>query len=162
MQKRKTTELKAIEGSREPVKRFARPPLHVPPEPAWIDILVDEHAAADAAAWWAYTVPILDDTGLLTRLDSTVIVEAAVCHARVRQCERELAGKMLVPGPRGTQVRNPISMTLASYRQSLKTYITLLGLSPASRQSIDIPNPLKGQPKQLTPLEQVRLATRRR
>ena len=47
---------------------------------------------------------------------------------------------MLVPGPRGTQVRNPISMTLASYRQSLKTS-TLLGLSPASRQSIDVPNP---------------------
>ena len=106
-----------------------------------VSILGDRKAAHDARAWWADVVPVLDESGLLTRLDATVVVEAAICHARVRQCERELAGNMLVPGPRGCMVRNPVRMTLASYRQSLKTYVQQLGLSPASRQSIDVRNP---------------------
>lgn len=152
--KRKPAYLKELEGSREPDRNYARPAPHLPPEPNWFSILGDRKAAADARAWWAEAVPILDETGLLTRLDATVVVEAAICHARVRQCERELAGNMLVDGPRGCKVRNPISMTLASYRQSLKTYVQQLGLSPAARQVIDIPNPIS-QGGGLNPLEEI-------
>lgn len=131
--------VKVLRGSRAKRRDYPKPAPQRPKEPKWHAILGDRAAARDARAWWAAVVPALDAAGLLSALDATVVVECAICHARIRQCERELAGHLLVPGPRGTMVRNPISMTLSSYRQSLKTYIRELGLSPSSRQSLDVP-----------------------
>jgi P27 family predicted phage terminase small subunit len=71
-----------------------------------------------------------------------VVTECAVCWARIRQCERELGRTgLLIPGQKGNLVRNPVSLTLSSYRQSLANYVKHLGLSPAARQGMDMPGP---------------------
>lgn len=128
-------------GSRAKRKATPKPRRNTPKAPVWSALLGDKEAAREAAAWWRATVPELERSGLLTAVDDIVLVECAVCWARIRQCERQLAGNLLVPGPRGTQVRNPLSMTLASYRQSLQSYTKALGLSPSARQGLDIKSP---------------------
>lgn len=123
------------------------PKLHPnrPDPPRWRDLLGDERAAREAAAWWRRVVPELDKAGVLTRVDDVVVTEAAVCWARIRQCERELGRTgLLITGQKGNLVRNPVSLTLSSYRQSLQSYVKALGLSPAARQGMDLPGPREG------------------
>jgi len=139
---RKTTAQRAREHHKPPERHYPKPPTHMPPEPKWMALLGNRRTAQDARAWWASVVPTLHASGILTRLDQTLVVEAAVCAARILECERELGRTgLLVEGARGGIVRNPIIMALSSYRQSLKTYMRELGLTPMSRQSLDVPTP---------------------
>lgn len=66
-------------------------------------------------------MPALVPSGILSRLDAVLVVEATMCQTRTRQ--RELDGKLLIPGTRDRLVREPVSMTPTYYRQSLKTHL---------------------------------------
>jgi P27 family predicted phage terminase small subunit len=155
MPARKTTHAKKMAGSRTPTKDYPRLAAYLPREPRWMDLLGNKRTAADARKWWRETVPVLHAAGVLSVLDETLVVEAAICHARIRECERELGRTgLLVDGARGGVVRNPIVMALSSYRQSLKTYLRELGLSPMSRQSLDVPSQLPGK---VSPLKLIQL-----
>jgi len=140
MPARKTTALKEKTASHAPAKHYPKLSAYLPPEPKWFDLLGNRRTAAEARRWWREIVPLLHGAGVLTKLDETLVVEAAVCAARIRECERELGRTgLLVDGARGGIVRNPIIMALSSYRQSLKSYLRELGLTPLSRQSLDAP-----------------------
>jgi P27 family predicted phage terminase small subunit len=110
-----------------------------PKMPRFGELLGDRQAGRDATAWWKSVVPELERAGVLARVDDTILIDAATCVARIRMCERQLGSDLVVDGPRGTKVRNPVSLQLASYRQSLKTYVRELGLSPNARQGLDLP-----------------------
>ena len=139
MARKLSTREKDLTGSR--AKRKNAPELHPdrPKAPRWGELLGDAQTAREAAAWWRAVVPELERAGLLTRVDDVVLTEAAVCWARIRQCERELGRTgLLIVGQKGNLVRNPVSLSLASYRQSLQNYVKALGLSPAARQGMDL------------------------
>lgn len=137
--RRQSNTEKRTRGSRQKPTNYPQLSPRAPDAPDWCELLGDDRAAADAGAWWDETVPELDRHGILARVDAVVVTEAAVCWARVRQAERELGRTgLLVEGQKGNLVRNPVSLTLSSYRQSLKTYLHLLGLSPADRQGLDL------------------------
>jgi len=141
MARKLSTHEKDVRGSRAKRKNVPKLNPNTPRPPHWADLLGDKQAARDAASWWRSTVPELERNGMLTRVDDVVVVECAVCWARVRQCERELGRTgLLIVGQKGNLVRNPVSLTLSSYRQSLKTYVQVLGLSPAARQGMDMPD----------------------
>jgi P27 family predicted phage terminase small subunit len=153
MPARKSNRYKELSGSRAKVKRFPQAPPKTVDEPDFLALLNDEYAAGEASAWFRSVMPVLDNLGLVSRLDGATIIDCAICHGRIRQCERELGSNLLVDGPRGTKVRNPVSMTLASLRQAMSGYAKALGLSPQSRQSMDIPNQ-RGK-DDLNPLERI-------
>ena len=140
MPARKSNRYKEMSGSRAKVKRFPQAPPETVDEPDFMALLNDAYAAAEASAWFRAVVPTLDNLGLISRLDAATVIDAAIVQGRIRQCERELGTNLLVDGPRGTRVRNPVSMTLAGLRQSMAGHTKALGLSPQSRQAMDIPN----------------------
>ena len=98
-------------------------------------------------------VPTPDNLGLISRLDGATIIDAAITHGRIMQRERELGSHLLVAGPRGTMVRNPVSMTLAGLRQAMSGHVKALGLSPQARMAMDIPN--EGGADELNTIEQL-------
>lgn len=95
---------------------------------------------ADAKAAWK-----LMTAELATRLnpvDLFVLSEAAVCTARIRSIERQIARDgIAIAGYRGSTVKHPLSATLNQYRSALRTYITELGLSPTARIRLPIQPP---------------------
>lgn len=126
--------------------------LEAPPEPDWSELLPGRKAEAkrlrrDAAAAWANTVPELERLGLLARVDEAVLVDYAVCRARILELERDLARNgMTLPvekvGRDGASytdlIRNPASVSLPAYRNQLKAYIGELGLSPSARGRLTV------------------------
>ena len=145
---------KELRGSAAKRKTHPRVARNLPRAPKWRDLLGDEQAARDAARWWRETVPELDRAGILSRVDEALVVECATCVARIAQCEREIGRTgLLIPGQKGNLVRNPLSISLATYRSALAGYIKALGLSPQSRQGMDVAGP----PRQVSQLDAVRI-----
>lgn len=90
---------------------------------------------------WRRIVPILDQQGLLSTLDATVLVDLCTVVARLDECERNISELGIWQrGERGA-MKNPATTVAGQLRQSLRFYIGQLGLSPVAR---DVLNPQSG------------------
>ncbi len=134
------TAIRVLHGDRK-ATRPKGPPLSpsCPQEPRWIDLLPGRDSCtlrADCGRLWAALVPELDRHGVLARVDVVLVVDAVVCAARIRQCERLLSrGGLTVETERGV-VKNPVTSIVAAYRTQLRSYVGELGLSPSSRSRL--------------------------
>lgn len=85
---------------------------------------------------WRCVVGVLDAQGLLTALDTLLLVDFCRVAARIDQVERDLsANGLLVEGRRGRS-RNPAVTVLNQLRSTLRFYVGQLGLSPVARDQL--------------------------
>ena len=133
-QLRKSKQAKDLDGN--PGKRsvtVVKPPPGVPEKPPWL--------AGEASDEWDRVIPILDSMGVLSRLDRSAISDYCTVWGRLVQAEREIgSGSLLVQGQKGEMVRNPLLSEANQLRQRFGKYCDLLGLAPAPRGRLDIPD----------------------
>ena len=113
-----------------------RLPATCPVEPRWADLLpgrTNVTLRADCGRVWASLVPELDRHRVLARVDEVLVIDACVCVARIRQCERALAREGLTRMTEHGLAKNPLTTVVAAYRTQLRAYVAELGLSPSSR-----------------------------
>jgi len=92
-----------------------------------------KRARAEASAWWRSKVRIMSRHGMVSDLDDSTLADAAVCWARILQCERDISANGLRQrGERGWQ-RNGSVTSAKAYRDQFKFYVAQLGLSPVAR-----------------------------
>lgn len=151
----KPPQLRLLEGnpSKRPIPTdtaATRVPPVAPVEPRWAELLPGpdaDRARRDARAEWRRVVPVLDRLGLLSAVDRTVLADYCLCWARVLECERALAGGLMLEvvktGRDGASyvdtVRHPLSTTVTDYRRAMRAYIAELGLSPSARGRLSLP-----------------------
>lgn len=93
----------------------------------------NKRARADASRWWRAKVRVMARHGMVSELDDTILADAAVCVARIGQCERDVSANGLRQrGERGW-TRNGSVTSAKAYRDQLKFYVAQLGLSPVAR-----------------------------
>lgn len=162
-------ELRVLRGAEEStVDTGPKLPPTCPPEPRWADLLpgkANVTLRTDGGRLWASIVPELDAHGILARVDELLVVDAVICAARIRQCERLLAREGLSTVTERGVVKHPVTAVMAAYRTQFRSYVAELGLSPSSRSRLpwnvaedqdDLERILsgpKGQPTQLLPIE---------
>jgi P27 family predicted phage terminase small subunit len=126
----KSKELDNFPGKRREVS--LKPPLWVPTMPAWLPVRAQEE--------WQQIVPLLDSMGVLSKLDSSVLVDWCRCVARVEELEAFLDRYGLVTTGRnrsaGALIKNPAFMLLSQYRAALQKYCPILGIFPGRREPI--------------------------
>jgi P27 family predicted phage terminase small subunit len=78
--------------------------------------------------------------GLLALIDFGTVQDAAVCWARILQCERDLSTKGLVQDTKDRgRTKNPHATIAKQYRDQFKFYVAELGLGPSARGRLEIP-----------------------
>lgn len=124
---------------------FVKPPPGVPAMPKWLK--------GEAAQEWRRVVPVLDAMGVLSTLDRAVLSDYCVTWAQIVRIERSLeADAAVVPGRAdiGGTVRHPLWSVLNQLRQRLHKSCDLLGLAPAPRGRIEMPEqPIEDDPEHL-------------
>lgn len=145
-QKPKPPHLKIVEGN--PGKRPIAPGVQLPPvapkAPAWSEYLPGPRqvqARKDAADFWRRTVPPLENFRVLASVDFAILTDAAICWARLRECERTLSERGLTRKSEYGISKDPAVTVATQYRAQLRFYIAELGLSPSSRGRLGSPGP---------------------
>lgn len=94
---------------------------------------------ADGKVWWAKHVPLLVESGVLDRVDVSLVELAAVMWARIQQSRRVLAADgHFTTGSVGQLRAHP---SLAIERESVKEYKRLaveLGIGPLARTNLGL------------------------
>lgn len=132
--KPKPTVLKLIEGNpgkRRINGREPRPPAFVPTCPA--------HLSPTAKTEWKRMARMLNETGLLTQIDRTVLATYCQAYGRWVEAERRLAETpALLKTPAGYVQVSPW-ITIANKQVELMTRLMAeLGLSPSSRSRLAV------------------------
>jgi P27 family predicted phage terminase small subunit len=157
MAKRYADNVRELTGTRSKPHDSPRFAPIAPPMPDFLGILGDERAVADAEREWERVVPALDVVGLLTVVDGFLVEDLCTTCARIRQAERQIAADGLMVEAAGRpdrgKVKHPLLPALSQLRGTYGRYCRLLGIGPASRQSLDVPAPAGGAE---SPLERVR------
>jgi P27 family predicted phage terminase small subunit len=143
--KPKPPALKLLQGN--PGKRslpteHPQPTPVAPSEPKWTRLLPGVAAAQvrkDAAAEWKRVVPVLDNLGLLSAVDASLLTDYCICWARLLECERGLSQQGLTRDSERGVIKNPLTTIATGYRAALKTYVGELGLGPSSRGRLVVP-----------------------
>lgn len=134
--------LKVLTGGASPHATMAArvEPLS-PKEPKWSTFLGSKTVASrEAAAFWAEIVPTLEAAGVLSRLDSALLIEACTCWGRIQQMEREITKGYKAESLGNRRVAKAPALTaINQYRAAFKFYVGELGLSPSSRARMAIP-----------------------
>lgn len=95
--------------------------------------------------WWAVVDSL--PAGLLTRADEQGLERMAIAWARMWSCTlkiREIG--MMVRGPNGTPVRNPLLIVERQAREEMHRAGEVLGLSPVARARITAPDKVGEDP----------------
>lgn len=114
-------------------------PPNCPPEPRWADLLPGRQSVtlrADCGRVWRSIVPDLDRHGVLARVDELLVIDACICAARIRQCERRIAREGLTKETDRGAAKNPLTTVVAQYRTQFRVYVSELGLSPSARSRL--------------------------
>jgi P27 family predicted phage terminase small subunit len=89
---------------------------------------------------WHRHVRELRCSGRLTSLDREAFAAYCTCMARFLECEAEIDRLgLLLPGPRGCVVKNPLSATSRSYLDAACQWADRIGLSPRARVALPEP-----------------------
>lgn len=136
--KPKPTALKLIDGNpgKRPIRgREPKPPTALPTCPA--------HLSATAKSEWKRLAGVLNEIGLLTRIDRTVLAAYCQAYGRWVEAERRLAETPpLLKTPAGYVQVSPW-ITISNKQVELMTRLMAeLGLTPSarSRLAIQLPN----------------------
>lgn len=133
-QLRKAKQTKALENN--PGKGrldVVKPPPGVPEKPPWLQ--------GEASAEWDRVIPILDAMGVLSRLDRSAVSDYCTVWGRLVWCEQRIQSTdLLLKGQKGELVRNPLLSEANQLRQRFGRYCDLLGLAPAPRGRLDVPD----------------------
>lgn len=117
----KPTSLRVLEGNRgkRPLRNEPKPPPLSPEPPDWLD--------AEARAEWERVIPLLDEIGVLARLDRSSL--AAYCSLWSKYVEAE------------TLVTDDWrhAVTTARLRDQLRMFIAEFGMSPVARARLAVP-----------------------
>ncbi len=98
-----------------------------------------EDLSPDCAAEWQRITGLLRERGALDALDQAAMRDYLLCWSRLHECERDISERgVLVKGDRGP-VKNPSCQLARQYRDHLMGWSKELGLTPASRQRIEMP-----------------------
>lgn len=132
--KPKPTALKLLDGN--PGKRAIngaepKPPRTLPTCP--------EHLSAAAKAEWKRLAKTLNQVGLLTQADRTVMAGYCQCYGRWVEAELKLAETPLIlRTPAGYIQQSPWLSISNKQLELMAKYMTELGLTPASRSRLAI------------------------
>lgn len=113
-------------------------------EPRWADELpgkADATVRSDCARNWRLIVGDLEGRGYLSPADTRTVIDACMCQARLRQCERMISREGIVTLTERGQVLNRHVTAANGYRNALARHITDLGLSPSARARLAVPTP---------------------
>ncbi len=140
--KPKPTALKLIEGNpgKRPINgREPKPPSGVPTCPS--------HLSASAKAEWKRLARTLNDIGLLTQIDRTVLAAYCQAYGRWVEAERRLAETPpILKTPAGYVQISPW-ITISNKQVELMTRLMAeLGLSPTSRSRLSVQVPTGAKP----------------
>lgn len=145
--KPKPAVLKIIEGNpgKRAIKEGVKTPPVAPTQPDWKTVFTGTakgigQLREDAKDEWERIVPVLDHIGLLSTIDSTLLIDYCVCWARLLECEREISRDGLTLETERGWVKHPCTTVGSGYRTQMKFYIGELGLSPSSRGRLELPN----------------------
>lgn len=129
----KPTKLRVIEGNpgkRKIVDTGVKAPPQKPRRPEW---LTDR-----AAAEWSYIVPLLDELGLLAKVDRAVLAAYCESVATFQAATEAAASGILVRGRRkGDIVKNPAIQVQRDAAQAIARFSSMLGLSPSDRERLN-------------------------
>ncbi len=136
--KRKATVLKLIDGNpgKRPINGHEpRPPGTMPTCPA--------HLSPTAKTEWKRLGKILNEIGLLTQIDRTVLAAYCQAYGRWVEAERKLAETpTLLKTPAGYIQISPWITVANKQLELMAKFMAELGLTPASRCriAVDVPN----------------------
>src|SRR5690625_1346140 len=127
------TNLKVLHGER-PSRINDNEPI-----PATSEVTPPDWLRPEAVDVWNTLAPDLDDKGVLTSWD--VEAFAILCDAIVqyRQASKLVAqAGVLIKGRRDAAVKNPAMQVVRDTSQTIRAYAQEFGLTPSSRQGVNI------------------------
>jgi P27 family predicted phage terminase small subunit len=87
-------------------------------------------------------VPELEAMGLIGGIDVGVLEAYCLSYARWRDAEARLEAEgLVVHGHRGITRKHPAAQLAREYREGMIALARQLGLTPASRQGLELPPP---------------------
>ena len=131
-----------LRGNVRPSRHGGRrigPALPPPTCPRWLDPV--------AKAEWRRITPELVGLGVVTVLDRACLAAYCVSFAGWRRASEglECAG-LVVVGHRKALRKNPLLMVERQYRESMQRFAGELGMTPASRARLHLPDPPEPDP----------------
>lgn len=94
----------------------------------------------EAAAEWERIVGLLRNRGALDGLDQAALRDYLLCWQRVQECERDIEKRgVLIPGYRGSKVKNPSIQIARQYREAMLSWARELGFTIGSRTRLAMP-----------------------
>ena len=146
-----------------PARNYPRFAPTRPVQPDFLAILGDRRAAQDARREWSRAIGPLAEQGVLASVDVFIGEDLCICAARIRQCEREVAAAGIMVEAAGRpdrgMVRHPLLVALNQYRAAYGRLSRQLGIGPASRQALSMP---ERDPGHLDPAERTTLEAKAR
>jgi P27 family predicted phage terminase small subunit len=131
--KPKHPKLKVLEGNRgkRKVQPAPEPGAGPPDPPEWL--------TEDAIAEWQRIVPLLETSGILTRVDLALLVSYCEAWSDYRECRRQLAeqGKTHIDD-KGVERRSPWCILEKQAREAFLKAAEQLGCSPVSRSRLHV------------------------
>jgi len=137
--RRKSAKQKQLETGKRPEQ-----PTNLPGVPS-----MPPGLPARAQSEWARVVDLLAKRGDLSELDQAAIADYCRCLARLENLEADITARgELVDGDRG-KVKNPSIQLAREYRASLMKWSDALGMTPASRNRMTLPDPSSNEDDEL-------------
>lgn len=123
------------ERKRGPKQKDRTPtPLRcVAPPPGHLSLVAKEH--------WYEVTSLLDDAGLLSKLDRFALEIYCSVYARWIEAQKELAkegASVVVKGPRGGFQENPWYAIAIQCQREMRTYLDRFGLTPEARSKLKV------------------------
>jgi P27 family predicted phage terminase small subunit len=133
MSVRKSARLRAIEGNpgHRSAKEHPKPPPVVPSCPRWLP--------PAARTLWRSVVPQLEELGVVGGPDVATLEAYCLTYSRWRSAEALLEKEgLVVDGHRNAPRKHPAAQLARDYQAAMLTLAKQLGLTPASRQTLDV------------------------
>ncbi len=129
---KKPTALKLVTGQIRPGRmnpNEPQPEIEIPSCPSVL--------SPGAKAEWRRVAPMLEDQGLLSKLDRTALAAYCELYARWTEALKELkTGGSVITTPNGSLQVSPHMSIARSAEKELRAYAALFGMSPADRSKV--------------------------
>lgn len=125
--KAKPAVLKILDGNpgQRPIGKEPKPSSGAPECPDYLD--------AEARREWERIVPELDRMGLLSRIDGSALEAHCANYSRAVRAEKEIADVGITVTTENGLKKNPACTVADSCWRLVRSFLSELGLSPASR-----------------------------
>lgn len=101
-----------------------------------------DYMSEEAKAEWWRVVPVLDSLGLLTEADGAVLEAYCNSYGNMVTAQKHInTHGVMYESASGLLKQNPAVQVLYASMLAVRAFASLLGLSPAARSRLSIPNP---------------------